>query len=321
MFNRDDDRQQFEEWHKYGRDRGFFDRAGDEVRSWFGDEEAERRRRMDAQMHGSQRGRGWGHDGEGRGHERGHERDMPAWQRRDYAGGSPRGSEIDERSRYDMEIGSRRHEAGQRSWQYGGSNRGGEYGGGMGRDGESYGMGHERESYGNESRYGREAYGREEGRHSRPQNYGSRFFGHRDEETGMGWGGGRDSEQEQGWGQQQGMFGGQRGGMFGGSGMHRGRGPRNFQRNDERILDEIHQLLTFHPEIDASDIEILCDKGVLTLRGKVENRMSKRMTEDVCEDVYGVREVHNELRVENGLFNRNNEEQPTKAPRNNLMPR
>jgi hypothetical protein len=28
-------------------DRGFFDRAGDEVRSWFGDEEAERRRRMD----------------------------------------------------------------------------------------------------------------------------------------------------------------------------------------------------------------------------------------------------------------------------------
>jgi len=29
-------------------DRGFFDRAGDEVRSWFGDEEAERRREMDA---------------------------------------------------------------------------------------------------------------------------------------------------------------------------------------------------------------------------------------------------------------------------------
>jgi hypothetical protein len=38
----------------YGRDRdyryddrGFFDRAGDEVRSWFGDEDAERRRRLD----------------------------------------------------------------------------------------------------------------------------------------------------------------------------------------------------------------------------------------------------------------------------------
>jgi osmotically-inducible protein OsmY len=34
---------------RYGReeDRGFLERAGDEVRSWFGDEEAERRRRMD----------------------------------------------------------------------------------------------------------------------------------------------------------------------------------------------------------------------------------------------------------------------------------
>lgn len=31
----------------YDQDRGFFDRAGDEVRSWFGDEEAERRRERD----------------------------------------------------------------------------------------------------------------------------------------------------------------------------------------------------------------------------------------------------------------------------------
>ncbi|RVT91028.1 DUF2171 domain-containing protein [Sphingomonas crocodyli] len=31
-------------------DRGFFDRAGDEVRSWFGDEDAERRRRWDERI-------------------------------------------------------------------------------------------------------------------------------------------------------------------------------------------------------------------------------------------------------------------------------
>lgn len=36
-------------------DRGFFDRAGDEVRSWFGDEEAERRRDMD-QRHAERTG-------------------------------------------------------------------------------------------------------------------------------------------------------------------------------------------------------------------------------------------------------------------------
>jgi osmotically-inducible protein OsmY len=34
--------------HDYGREgRGFFERAGDEIASWFGNEEAERRRRMD----------------------------------------------------------------------------------------------------------------------------------------------------------------------------------------------------------------------------------------------------------------------------------
>ncbi|WP_114783178.1 SWFGD domain-containing protein [Botryobacter ruber] len=32
---------------RHEHDRGFFDRAGDEVKSWFGDEDAERRRRMD----------------------------------------------------------------------------------------------------------------------------------------------------------------------------------------------------------------------------------------------------------------------------------
>src|SRR5215204_6427119 len=31
-------------------DRGFFDRAGDEIASWFGDDEAERRRREDQRM-------------------------------------------------------------------------------------------------------------------------------------------------------------------------------------------------------------------------------------------------------------------------------
>lgn len=34
------------------RERGFFERAGDELASWFGDEEAERRRREDARMRG-----------------------------------------------------------------------------------------------------------------------------------------------------------------------------------------------------------------------------------------------------------------------------
>jgi osmotically-inducible protein OsmY len=54
-----------------GRDRGFFERAGDEVRSWFGDDEADRRRRMDERegggSYGSEYGRyqrsGYGREG------------------------------------------------------------------------------------------------------------------------------------------------------------------------------------------------------------------------------------------------------------------
>lgn len=42
----------------YNEDRGFFERAGDEVRSWFGDEEAERRREQDVRQASHHRGRG-----------------------------------------------------------------------------------------------------------------------------------------------------------------------------------------------------------------------------------------------------------------------
>jgi hypothetical protein len=42
----------------YDEERGFLDRAGDEVRSWFGDEDAERRRDQDMRQAGQHRGRG-----------------------------------------------------------------------------------------------------------------------------------------------------------------------------------------------------------------------------------------------------------------------
>ena len=68
--NRGYGRNQAQGQQGYGRqpqgydydDRGFFDRAGDEVRSWFGDDEAARRREYDAryddQRYGSNRGSG-----------------------------------------------------------------------------------------------------------------------------------------------------------------------------------------------------------------------------------------------------------------------
>ncbi len=47
---RDHEERGYRRPSEYDDDRGFFDRAGDEVRSWFGDEEAERRRRWDDRL-------------------------------------------------------------------------------------------------------------------------------------------------------------------------------------------------------------------------------------------------------------------------------
>jgi len=50
-----------ERFGRQGREeRGFFERAGDEVASWFGDEEAERRRREDERMHEREMSRDYG---------------------------------------------------------------------------------------------------------------------------------------------------------------------------------------------------------------------------------------------------------------------
>ncbi|HEX4740240.1 MAG TPA: BON domain-containing protein [Caulobacteraceae bacterium] len=43
---------------RYGDDRNWFDKAGDEVQSWFGDRDAERRRQQDHVREGEHRGRG-----------------------------------------------------------------------------------------------------------------------------------------------------------------------------------------------------------------------------------------------------------------------
>jgi hypothetical protein len=82
-----------------------------------------------------------------------------------------------------------------------------------------------------------------------------------------------------------------------GGGPHAGRGPKNYQRSDARILEEINERLTDHPDIDASSIEVRVEDGEATLTGTVDSRRTKRLAEDVTESVRGVRDVHNQLHV------------------------
>ena len=80
-------------------------------------------------------------------------------------------------------------------------------------------------------------------------------------------------------------------------GGHRGRGPKNYTRSDERIQEDINDRLTDYDYIDASEIDVQVQNGEATLTGTVNSRHEKRMAEDVVEDVSGVRHVENRLRV------------------------
>ena len=86
-------------------------------------------------------------------------------------------------------------------------------------------------------------------------------------------------------------------GREGYGGPHVGRGPRNYRRSDERIREDVSEILTQHGQIDASDVEVDVRDGEVTLRGTVDSRRSRRMAEDAVEDVPGVRDVQNQLRV------------------------
>jgi osmotically-inducible protein OsmY len=78
---------------------------------------------------------------------------------------------------------------------------------------------------------------------------------------------------------------------------HSGRGPRGYQRSDERIREDVNDRLTDDWRVDASDIEVTVSSGVVTLSGRVDNRDDKRRAEEIAEDVKGVKDVTNQLRI------------------------
>lgn len=78
---------------------------------------------------------------------------------------------------------------------------------------------------------------------------------------------------------------------------HRGKGPKNYQRSEERIREDISDRLSDDDSLDASDIEIKVNGSEVTLSGTVETRAAKRRAEDIAEAVSGVSNVQNQLRV------------------------
>lgn len=75
------------------------------------------------------------------------------------------------------------------------------------------------------------------------------------------------------------------------------RGPKNYRRSDERIREEVCDRL-MQGGLNAEDVDVQVKDGQVTLSGNVDSRQDKRTIEDLAEEILGVKEVQNQLRVQ-----------------------
>jgi hypothetical protein len=115
------------------------------------------------------------------------------------------------------------------------------------------------------------------------------------ERMGRGWGGsvGRDLPGSIGV---AGMGRDRAAPWLGGRGFA-GKGPMNYVRSDQRIHEDVCDALTEDDEVDASTVEVKVERGEVTLTGTIAARDMKRRAEALAEQVAGVQDVHNQLRV------------------------
>lgn len=94
-----------------------------------------------------------------------------------------------------------------------------------------------------------------------------------------------------------------------------GYGPKNYRRSDDRIYEEVCETLMQHREVDASNIGVKVENGVVYLSGKANDRRSKKMAELIIEDLPGVQDVRNELSI---IKNQVQKSGPDSATKNDL---
>jgi len=85
-------------------------------------------------------------------------------------------------------------------------------------------------------------------------------------------------------------------------GPHRGKGPKNYNRSIERIKEDASDRLMDDSLVDASNIDLSVKNGELILSGTVDTRFEKRRAEILVENVSGVRNVQNNLRISGNKF-------------------
>lgn len=78
-------------------------------------------------------------------------------------------------------------------------------------------------------------------------------------------------------------------------GPYRGLGPA--QPSSAEIQAIIEEELTADSWLDASDVRVSVEDGIVTLSGTVESRDAKRRAEALADQVLGVRDVQNTLQI------------------------
>ena len=76
-----------------------------------------------------------------------------------------------------------------------------------------------------------------------------------------------------------------------------GRTPKGYVRSDDRIRDDVCEMLYRTHDIDVSNVSVESKNGTVTLEGTVPDRRMKHRIEDLCEHCIGVNDVDNRIRV------------------------
>ncbi len=181
------------------------------------------------------------------------------------------------------------------------SHRGREWGGRDWQGGQPEGMrgpGNWHGMHGSQDSWGPGMYGEGYGGSQRMYQQRSQYGGRGMQGQGGLYGGGGYEEGMYGRGGMQDRYGSQ--GVQGWEGQrqsHRGKGPSGYTRSDERIRETVCEMLTEHDHVDATNIEVTVKGGEVMLGGSVEDRRQKRLAEDIAEQVSGVKDVQNQIRV------------------------
>jgi osmotically-inducible protein OsmY len=64
------------------------------------------------------------------------------------------------------------------------------------------------------------------------------------------------------------------------------------------VYADVCEALTHDAEVDATEVEVKVIEGEVTLVGTVTSREQKRRAGFIADRIAGVRDVHNQLRIE-----------------------